>query len=280
MKAPAFGPAFLFAVASALNRWDVVITRPFLATLLSEGILAVAAAIHSDRRLFDLGANVTAVSLSRQDTNARRRLPMLAASALIGLGLALGPAPAQAQTVVPSDQLMAPGPLPDLALGSASAPVTIVEYASMTCSHCAAFHEETWPKLKAKYVDSGKVRFILREFPLDPLAAAGSMLARCAGPDRRNAIVDLLYTQQKNWAFVDKPLDALAGLVKQAGVSQADFNSCLKDQALLSQVYQTREDASKKFKVNSTPTFFVNGSELNGELPIEEFDKVLGPMLK
>jgi protein-disulfide isomerase len=280
MKAPAFGSALFFALASGLNRRDVVITRPFIATLLSEGILAAAAAIHSDRRPFDLGANVTAVSLSRHEPNACRRLPVLAASVLIGLGLALGLAPARAQTVVPSDQLMAPGPLPDLALGSASAPVTIVEYASMTCSHCAAFHEETWPKLKAKYVDSGKVRFILREFPLDPLAAAGSMLARCAGPDRRNAIVDLLYTQQKNWAFVDKPLDALAGLVKQAGVSQADFNSCLKDQALLSQVYQTREDASKKFKVNSTPTFFVNGSELNGELPIEEFDKVLGPMLK
>ena len=121
------------------------------------------------------------------------------------------------------DQLMAPGPLPDLVQGSASAPVTIVEYASMTCTHCAAFHEETWPTLKAKYVDSGKVKFILREFPLDPLATAGFMLARCAGPDKRNAIVDLLYTQQKNWAFVDKPLDALAGLVKQAGISQSDF---------------------------------------------------------
>ena len=222
---------------------------------------------------------MTAASLSRQNNDARRRLPVLAA-AFIGLGVALGLAPAQAQSVVPLDQLMAPGPLPDLALGSASAPVTIVEYASMTCSHCAAFHEETWPKLKAKYVDSGKVRFILREFPLDPLATAGSMLARCAGPDRRNAIVDLLYTQQKNWAFVDKPLDALAGLVKQAGISQADFDSCLKDQALYDQVNKTREDASKKFKVNSTPTFFVNGSELNGELPIEDFDKALAPLLK
>ena len=223
---------------------------------------------------------MTAASQFLRNFNARRRFLPLAASTLIGLGLAFAVAPAQAQTAVPLDQLMTPGPLPDLALGSESAPVTIVEYASMTCSHCAAFHEETWPKLKAKYVDSGKVRFILREFPLDPLAAAGSMLARCAGPDRRNAIVDLLYAQQKNWAFVDDPLPALAGLVKQAGVSQADFDSCLKDQALYDQVNKTREDASKKFKVNSTPTFFVNGSQLNGELPIEDFDKALAPLLK
>jgi protein-disulfide isomerase len=173
-----------------------------------------------------------------------------------------------------------PALLASASQGSASAPVTIVEYASMTCTHCAAFHEETWPKLKAKYVDTGKVKFILREFPLDPLATAGFMLARCAGADKRNAIVDLLYTQQKNWAFVDKPIDALAALVKQAGISQADFETCLKNQGLYDQVNQTREGAAQKFKVNATPTFFVNGREMTGELPIEDFDKVLEPLLK
>jgi protein-disulfide isomerase len=188
--------------------------------------------------------------------------------------------PTKPQTVVPLDQLMAPGPLPDVVLGSASAPVTIVEYASMTCSHCAAFHEETWPALKAKYVDSGKVKFILREYPLDPLATAGFMLARCAGPDRRTAIVDLLYTQQKNWAFVPKPLEALAGLVKQAGISQGDFDACLKNQELYDQVNKIHDRATEQFKVNATPTFFVNGREVNGELPIEEFDKILQPLLK
>jgi protein-disulfide isomerase len=223
---------------------------------------------------------VTLASLFGQDSNARRRFLAFAAPCLIGLGLALGSAPARAQTMVSLDQLMAPGPLPDLAQGSASAPITIVEYASMTCTHCAAFHEETWPKLKAKYVDTGKVKFILREFPLDPLATAGFMLARCAGADKRNAIVDLLYTQQKNWAFVDKPIDALAALVKQAGISQADFETCLKNQGLYDQVNQTREGAAQKFKVNATPTFFVNGREMTGELPIEDFDKVLEPLLK
>jgi protein-disulfide isomerase len=219
-------------------------------------------------------------SQPRRHASVRRRFLSLAAPCLVGLGLAFGLASAHGQTMVPVDQLMAPGPLPDLVQGSATAPVTIVEYASMTCTHCAAFHEETWPALKSKYIDSGKVKFILREYPLDPLATAGFMLARCAGPERRNAIVDLLYTQQKNWAFVEKPIDALAGLVKQAGVSQSDFQSCLQNQQLLDDVTKTHDRATELFKVNATPTFFINGREMNGELPIAEFEKVLDPLLK
>ena len=187
--------------------------------------------------------------------------------------------PDAAETVSTSE-LMAEGPLPDSWLGSKDAPVTMIEYASMTCTHCAAFHAETWPTLKSKYIDTGKVRFTLREFPLDPLAAAGFMLARCAGPDKRNAIVDLLFNQQKNWAFVDKPLDALAATVRQAGISQADFESCLKDQKLYTSVNQTRDQASDKFKVNATPTFFINGQRKAGELTVVELEKVLAPLLK
>lgn len=223
---------------------------------------------------------MTSANPSRQVSNVRRLLLVLAAPVLVGLCMGFGTISARAQTVVPVDKLMAPGPLPDIAEGPANAPVTIIEYASMTCPHCAAFQAETWPKLKAKYVDTGKVRFILREFPLDPLATAGFMLARCAGPDKRDAIVDLLYTQQKNWAFVDKPLEALAALVKQAGISQADFETCLKNQTLYDEVNKTRDLASKEFKISGTPTFFVNGSEMNGEQSIENFDKALAPLLK
>ena len=203
----------------------------------------------------------------------------LASAGGLALAAAAGPAAAGSDADI-ARELMQPEPLPDIVEGAADAPATIVEYASMTCIHCAAFHEETWPKLKAKYVDTGKVKFILREFPLDGFATAGFMLARCAGPEKRTAIVDLLYTQQKSWAFVDKPIEALASLVKQAGISQADFETCLKNQDLYDKVNQTREDAAKKFKVNSTPTFFVNGHEMNGELPIEDFDKALEPLLK
>ena len=188
--------------------------------------------------------------------------------------------PDDAATTIPLDQLMAEGPLPDMWIGSKDAPVAIVEYASMTCPHCAAFHAETWPTLKTKYIDTGKARFVLREFPLDPLATAGFMLARCAGADKRNAITDLLFDQQKNWAFVDKPVDALAATVKQAGITQAQFETCLKDQKLYDQVNQTRDQASTKFKIDATPTFFINGKKYTGELSVAQMDKDIGDATK
>ncbi len=187
---------------------------------------------------------------------------------------------------VPVDQLMAPEALPDIVEANAGTddskqpPVTIVEYASMTCSHCAAFHMTTYPVLMSKYVDTGKVRFVLREFPLDPLATAAFMLARCAGPDKRNAMVGLLFQQQRNWAFTDKPIEALAGLVKQTGMSQESFEACLKDQDLHEKINEVRDRAAEKFGVEATPTFFFNGIKHNGAMSPEELDKLLEPLLK
>jgi protein-disulfide isomerase len=192
-----------------------------------------------------------------------------------GAAPAAGAAPASA----PVDLLTAPGALPDIVEGSPSAAITIIEYASMTCSHCAEFHEETWPLLKAKYVDSGKAKFILREFPLDPLAAAGFMLARCAGPDKRDAMIDRLFAQQNNWAFVAAPIDSLLAQVEQAGMSQSDFEACLNNRELYDSLEKTR-DAAARLAVVSTPTFFVNGRKLDGALTIAEFDQVLQPLLK
>jgi protein-disulfide isomerase len=220
---------------------------------------------------------VTAALQPAPRSNRRRVIFGLAIVAALAAGSA---APAFAQATVPIDQLMAPGPLPDVVQGSPDASVTIVEYASMTCTHCQAFHAGTWPQLKSKYIDTGKAKFILREFPLDPLAAAAFMLARCAGPEKRNAIVDLLFDQQKDWAFVDKPLEALGNIVKQAGISPADFETCLKNQQLYEQVNQTRDNAAKNFHVDATPTFFVNGKRLSGEMPIGDFDKAIEPLLK
>ena len=203
----------------------------------------------------------------------RRALLALAFSALAA------PAFAADQTV-PAAQLMAEPPLPDLWLGAKDAPVTMIEYASMTCTHCAAFHAETWPALKAKYVDTGKVHFVLREFPLDPLATAGFMLGRCAGPEKRNAVLDLLFDQQKNWAFVDKPVEALENTVKQAGIGGDAFQACLKDQKLYGQINAERDAAAKDFKVDATPTFFINGVKHPGELSADELDKILQPLVK
>ncbi len=193
--------------------------------------------------------------------------------------LAPGPVLAQGDTVFVSE-LMAGDALPDLALGSNDAQVTIVEYASMTCSHCAAFHAGTFPELKKKYIDTGKVKFVLREFPLDPLGAAGFMVARCAGDDKRNAIVDLLFAQQKNWAFTEKPVEALAALLKQTGMSQKTFDTCLKNQSLYDNIAKVHDRAAEKFGVSATPTFFINGKRQNGEITPQALDQLLAPLLK
>jgi protein-disulfide isomerase len=191
----------------------------------------------------------------------------------------LAPGAALAQnTKVDLTQLMADQALPDVVEGEANAPVTVVEYASMTCSHCAAFHNQVYPTLKSKYIDTGKAKYMLREFPLDPLATAGFMLARCAG-DKREPMVALLFAQQKNWAFVEKPLDGLSNIVKQTGMSQESFESCLKDQQLYEKVNMVRDRAAEKFGVNATPTFFINGKRISGEMTVDQLDKEMTPLL-
>ena len=204
---------------------------------------------------------------------SRRRLFVVAAGALT-LASASARAEKSPSGKTSIDELMAPGDLPDIVQGAADAPVTIVEYASMTCSHCAAFHHEVYPVLKKNYIDTGKTKFILREFPLDPLAAAAFMLARELG-DKRDAAVDLLFSQQKNWAFIDKPLDGLANVLKQAGLGQEKFEAVLKDKALYENVNKVRDRAAEKFGVNSTPTFFVNGDKYTGEISAADLDKII-----
>src|SRR5882672_4716959 len=157
-------------------------------------------------------------------------------------------------------------------LGSPDAPVTIIEYASMTCPHCSHFHETTFPAMKTKYIDTGKVRFIFREFPLDPLAAAGSMLARCAGKDKYFPLIETLFSQQKDWV-VQKPLAPMLAIAKQAGFTQQSFDECLANQQMLNGIEETRTRAATKFNVNSTPTFFINGKIFRGALTPEELDK-------
>ena len=208
------------------------------------------------RRDFALGASALALTVA---------LGGLANTALI--------APAHAQAL-----LMQAGPLGDMALGDEKAPVTIIEYASMTCPHCAAFHATTYPELKKRYIDTGKVRFIFREFPLDQLALAGFLLARCSGPDRYFPMIDTLFQQQKEWV-VQKPLGPLLAIAKQAGMSEQAFNECLQDQKLIDGLEDVRQRAMK-LNIQSTPSFFVNGKPLKGAFSIEDFEKAMAPYLK
>jgi protein-disulfide isomerase len=190
-----------------------------------------------------------------------------------------GPALPPGGADVSMAELMLPGSLGDQALGAANAPVVIVEYASMTCPHCAHFHETIYPELKKKYIDTGKVRFIFREFPLDPLAMAGSALARCAGGDKFFPLIETLFAQQKDWV-VQKPLQPMFAIARQAGFTQQSFDQCLENQQILSGLEESRTRAASKFNVNSTPTFFINGKIFRGAVTMDEFDKQIGSYLK
>ncbi|MGQ0683833.1 DsbA family protein [Bradyrhizobium sp.] len=213
------------------------------------------------------------------------RRAFTAALSLTGLGLLAGFSPlrliseAAAQTAA---DIAKPVSLPDMALGPANATVTVTEFASMTCPHCAAFTEKVFPKIKSEYIDTGKIRFVFREFPLDIKAAAGSMLARCIAKDDSGkffAVIDMLFRQQNDWA-AKNTTETLIRIGKQAGLSQQQVEDCLKDQKLLDKIAADQKYANEVLKVNSTPTFFINGEMVKGDQSFEEFDKRIKSLLK
>jgi protein-disulfide isomerase len=176
-------------------------------------------------------------------------------------------------------KLMEAGPLKDMDIGDDSAPVTIVEYMSMTCPHCAAFHETNLKPLIDKYIDSGKVRLVLREFPFDPRAAAAIMLARCAPENQFFPMVDVLFQQQRNWATAADGREALLQIARLAGFTQDSFEACLTNQKLLDDVNAVRTKAADEFGVQSTPTFFINGKRYPGNMSIEIMSAIIDPLL-
>jgi protein-disulfide isomerase len=215
----------------------------------------------------------------------RRRLMTWAApfgvavAALPGCLAALFSGPARADDTPSPADLADAGPDGDVMIGSDKAPVTIIEYASMTCPHCAHFSETTFPELQKRYIDTGKVRFTLRAFPLDALSAAGFMLARCGGKDKYMPIVETLFAKQQDW-IVKEPLPPLKDIAKQFGIGESEFNECLANQKLLDAIQAVRDHAAQKLGVNSTPTFFVNGKKLVGAVSIDDMAKEIDPYLK
>jgi protein-disulfide isomerase len=216
------------------------------------------------------------------------RRAFTAALSLTGLAALAGLSPlrlisdalAQKQSATAAD-VAKPASLPDMALGPANATVTMTEYASMTCPHCAHFNETVFPKIKSEYIDTGKMRYVFREFPLDIKAAAGSMLARCIAKDDSGkyfAVIDMLFRQQNDWVLKNTT-DTLTRIGKQAGLSQQAVEDCLKDQTLLDKIAADQKYANEVLKVTSTPTFFINGEMVKG-VTFEDFDKVIKPLLK
>jgi protein-disulfide isomerase len=167
----------------------------------------------------------------------------------------------------------------DRVLGQADAPITIVEYASMTCPHCAHFENEVLPELKKKWIDTGKAKLVMRPFPLDQVALRAEMLARCLPPERYNPMIETLFKTQEKWAVQDwRP--ALGRTARLAGVSNKEFDACLANKALEDEIVQSRLAASTQLDINGTPTIFVNGKKFEGPPTVQALDEVLSDLAK
>lgn len=165
-------------------------------------------------------------------------------------------------------------------LGDPGANVTVVEWFSMTCPHCAAFHLQTLPELKKRYVDNGKVRFVVRDFPTDAVALKAHVLAHCAGPERYFAFVDALLQSQARWAGAKDPIAALKQMAKLGGLADAQIDACLADRAMEDAVLKMRLEAQQKHDVRSTPSFLIDGKVHAGNRSPDEFAKLLDPLLR
>ncbi|MCX8099960.1 MAG: DsbA family protein [Geminicoccaceae bacterium] len=166
------------------------------------------------------------------------------------------------------------------ALGDPAAKVTMVEWFSMTCPHCAAFHLKTLPELKQRYIDTGKLRLVVRDFPTDGVALKAHVLAHCAGPERYFQFVDAFLASQERWAGARDPIGGLKQIAKLGGLSDQQIDACLADQAMENAVLQVRLDAQQKHDIRSTPSFLLNGKVHSGNRSPEEFAKLLDPLLR
>ncbi|MGE0651556.1 MAG: DsbA family protein [Alphaproteobacteria bacterium] len=167
----------------------------------------------------------------------------------------------------------------DLSIGKADAPVTVIEYASLTCPHCADFHVNVLPKIKAEYIDTGKIRMAFRDFPLDRGALAATIIARCAGSERRLGMLDLFFTRQQAWAGSNDPMAALAQIAGLAGMAEADVKACFDKEDIEKAVLDQRLLSEKVFNIDATPSFVINGTKYSGGMTFDEFKAVVDPLI-
>lgn len=174
--------------------------------------------------------------------------------------------------------------LKDRVMGDPAAPIEILDYSSMTCPHCRAFHIETLPELKKKYIDTGKARLVFRDFPFDKTALMASVLARCGDPKRYFSFLDVLFQQQPKWGAASNPQKSLTRIGKLGGLSESDYQACLNDKTLIDGIIEFRLDGSQKYEVASTPTFIIKGPKgqkrVVGAQPIEVFEQAMKEVSK
>ena len=202
---------------------------------------------------------------------------VLAVAVLLMAGVTTGvmtSGPADAQSLPPVEKMTA-----ERSLGNQNAKVTVIEYASLTCPHCAAFHTGPWPAIKKEYIDTGKIKFIFRDFPLDRVALAASMIARCAPAERYFGIISLMFETQDAWRGAANPQAALGSIGQLAGMSAETLQVCVQNRAVFEAVMKQRNDGDQKFKIESTPTILVNGQKIGGSLDIGRFREVVDQAL-
>jgi len=167
----------------------------------------------------------------------------------------------------------------EMVIGHPDAPVTIIEYASLGCSHCASFHQNTYPEIKKTYIDTGKVKLIYRDYPLGTPALAASMISRCGGPSKYFGMVDIFFRSQRQWASSENPINALGQMARFGGMSTDDINACLQNQALMDHIQGVAKHGQDKFDVNSTPTFIIDDEKIEGAQNFETFKKIIDKAL-
>ncbi|MCX6551527.1 MAG: DsbA family protein [Acidobacteria bacterium] len=212
--------------------------------------------------------------------NNRLALTRLLAIALAAVAAACGGNSTGSAGVGPSATVQLPSVdsmLADKVLGSASAAVTMIEYSSLGCPHCASFHAATLPQIRTAYIDTGKVRFIYRDFPLDTTALAAAMVARCSG-DRYFTVLDQLYQTQATWAGSANPTSAIKAIVATAGMTGAEVDACLALADLRNGLTNMRTAGQQQYGVSGTPTFIIGSQNIAGEFPFATFDDVLSSL--
>ncbi len=217
---------------------------------------------------------------SRSPLRTLRVLGLLAAMAFAAPLAAQVAAPEPDGTPPALSDLMTPPSFGDVGLGKPDAPVTVIEYASLTCPHCGDFYREVMKPFKEKYIDTGKVHFIYRPFPLNVIDLGAYSLAECRGKESFLPMVDLLFSRQEKWAFVEKPFDALMSVVKEAGFTQETATACLKNTAISDALKATGDYAETKLGVDGTPTFFIDGKRYVGALSLDEISAIIAPLIK
>ena len=208
---------------------------------------------------------------------ARASIPIAVAIAVSGCGGgAGGPAPPidKATYVPPQAELMAAGPLGDRVLGKATAPVTVIEYVSLTCPHCANFHKTLFPRMKKEFIDTGKVRYIVREFPIGHMSGAAAIVNRCAPEDKYFFLLNQFLTRQPEWVSQEVRPDALYSVAKSSGMTRETFDKCLSNQTIIDGLTEVKQ-RGRQFGVIGTPTFFINGRKAQGEVTFDEIKAMI-----